>query len=90
MLGFDPDDRRDPFPPKKNKKKMKRFYKEVSVTAQDGGYAVLLDGKPVRTPGGNALELPTEKLASAIAAEWRGQGDEIVPPPCRCCAWPIR
>ena len=58
---------------------MKRFYKDVSVTAQDGGYAVLLDGKPVRTPGGNALELPTEKLASAIAAEWRGQGDEIVP-----------
>ena len=58
---------------------MKRFYKDVSVKAQDGGHAVLLDGKPVRTPGGNALELPTEKLASAIAAEWRGQGDEIVP-----------
>ncbi|HWY66722.1 MAG TPA: ATP12 family protein [Rhizomicrobium sp.] len=58
---------------------MKRFYKDVSVKARDGGHAILLDGKPVRTPGGNALELPTEKLASAIAAEWRGQGDEIVP-----------
>src|SRR5258708_5866813 len=58
---------------------MKRFYKDASVTAQEGGHAVLLDGKPVRTPGGKALILPTEKLASAVAAEWRGQGDEIVP-----------
>ena len=58
---------------------MKRFYKDASVAVRDGNYAVLLDGKPVRTPGGNALVLPTEKLASAIAAEWRGQGDEIVP-----------
>ncbi len=58
---------------------MKRFYKDASVASKQDGYAVLLDGKPVRTPGGNALILPTEKLASAIAAEWRGQGDEIVP-----------
>lgn len=57
---------------------MKRFYKDASVAARDGGFAVLLDGKPVKTPAGNALLLPTEKLASAIAAEWRGQGEEIV------------
>ena len=57
---------------------MKRFYKEVSVTAQGDGFAVLLDGRPVRTPGGNALVLPTGKLAAAIAEEWREQGDEIV------------
>jgi chaperone required for assembly of F1-ATPase len=57
---------------------MNRFYKDASVAARDGGHAVLLDGKPVKTPGGNALLLPTEKLASAIAEEWRGQGEEIV------------
>jgi chaperone required for assembly of F1-ATPase len=57
---------------------MKRFYKDVSVAAQDGGYAVLLDGRAVRTPSGNSLVLPNESLASAIAAEWRGQGDQIV------------
>jgi len=56
---------------------MKRFYKEVSVAARDGGPAVLLDGRPVKTPGGNNLVLPTEKLAAAIAAEWRQQGDDI-------------
>ena len=58
---------------------MKRFYKDVSVAAQAGGHAVLLDGRPVKTPSGNSLLLPTEKLASAIAAEWRGQGEEIIP-----------
>jgi chaperone required for assembly of F1-ATPase len=57
---------------------MKRFYKEVSVAPQGGGFAVLLDGRSVKTPAGNGLVLPTEKLASAIAAEWQGQGDEII------------
>lgn len=59
---------------------MKRFYKDVTIAAMEGGFAVLLDGKPVKTPGRNALLLPTEKLAAAIALEWRGQGDEIVAP----------
>jgi chaperone required for assembly of F1-ATPase len=58
---------------------MKRFYENSSVAAQDGGFAVLLNGRPVKTPRGNALVLPTEKLALAIAAEWRGQGEEIIP-----------
>ena len=44
----------------------------------DGGFAVLLDGRTVKTPARNALILPTEKLAAAIAAEWRGQGDEVI------------
>jgi len=57
---------------------MKRFYKDVSVAARKDGHAVLLDGKPVRTPGGNALILPSESLASAIAAEWRDQGEDII------------
>jgi chaperone required for assembly of F1-ATPase len=56
---------------------MKRFYKDASVAAQGDGYAVLLDGRAVKTPAGNTLVLPSEKLASAIAAEWRGQGEEI-------------
>jgi len=57
---------------------MKRFYKDISVAPESGGYAVLLDGRSVKTPSGNVLNLPTEKLATAIAAEWRGQGEEIV------------
>jgi chaperone required for assembly of F1-ATPase len=57
---------------------MKRFYKEVSVAPADDGFAVLLDGRPVKTPARNKLVLPTEKLAAGIAAEWRGQGEEII------------
>ncbi len=59
---------------------MKRFYKDVSIAPTDGGFAVLLDGKPVKTPGRNGLVLPTEGLAQRIAAEWRGQGDTILAP----------
>ena len=51
---------------------MKRFYKETAVDAGDGGFRVLLDGKPMRTPAKAVLVVPTEALAEAIAAEWRG------------------
>jgi len=54
---------------------VKRFYKEVSVA--DG--AILLDGKPVKTPARAALTLPTPELAEMVAAEWRAQGEKIDP-----------
>jgi chaperone required for assembly of F1-ATPase len=57
---------------------MKRFYKEVAVGPMDGDFAVLLDGRTVKTPARNTLVLPTENLAAAIAAEWRGQGEEVI------------
>jgi chaperone required for assembly of F1-ATPase len=57
---------------------MKRFYKDVSIAAADAGFAVLLDGKPVKTPARNGLVLPTEQLALAIAQEWRNQDEAIV------------
>lgn len=59
---------------------MKRFYQGVSVAPTEGGFAVLLDGRAVRTPGRNLLILPTKKLAEAIAQEWRAQGDEVIAP----------
>ena len=57
---------------------MKRFYKDVSTAPAEDGFAVLLDGRSVKTPAGHTLALPTEDLAAAIAAEWRGQGDTII------------
>jgi chaperone required for assembly of F1-ATPase len=58
---------------------MKRFYKEVEVTASAGGFALLLDGRPVKTPGRAVLAVPGEALAQAIAGEWREQGESIDP-----------
>lgn len=56
-----------------------KFYRSASVAARNGGYAVLLDGKPLKTPGGNVLILPTEALAEAIAQEWREQDARVEP-----------
>lgn len=50
---------------------MKRFYKDTAVDAGDGGFRVLLDGKPMRTPAKAVLVVPVEALAQSIAAEWR-------------------
>jgi chaperone required for assembly of F1-ATPase len=49
---------------------MKRFYKDTAVEAGDGGWHVLLDGKPMRTPAKAVLVTPTRALADAIAREW--------------------
>lgn len=58
---------------------MKRFYKGVSIAADDAGHAILLDGRPIRTPKRAQLVLPTSALADAVAAEWEAQGDDILP-----------
>lgn len=58
---------------------MKRFYKDVTVEPREGGFAVLLDGKPVKTPARADLVLPTRVLAESVAEEWREQHGEIAP-----------
>jgi chaperone required for assembly of F1-ATPase len=58
----------------------KRFYKDVDVADEIGGGAsLLLDGKPVRTPGKALLALPARASADAVAEEWRAQGERIDP-----------
>ena len=58
----------------------RRFYAEVAIgPASGGGFAVLLDGRPVRTPAKAAFAVPGEALAGALAAEWRAQGEIIEP-----------
>jgi chaperone required for assembly of F1-ATPase len=68
---------------------MKRVYQRVTTRPVDvdlqptglsrGGWGLALDGRPLRTPGKNALVLPSEALALAIAAEWDAQREEIRP-----------
>ncbi|MEJ2119460.1 MAG: ATP12 family protein [Alphaproteobacteria bacterium] len=58
---------------------MKRFYETVSVVEADGGFAIALDGRPVRTPAQSPLSVPTASLAEAIAAEWSAQEAEVKP-----------
>lgn len=58
---------------------MKRFYKNAAPAAQQNGWQVTLDGRGVRTPGGKPQIVPTQALASALAAEWDRQGETIEP-----------
>ncbi|HEX2591758.1 MAG TPA: ATP12 family protein [Rhizomicrobium sp.] len=58
---------------------MKRFYKTATIAPEGNTFAVQLDGRPVKTPQGAQLVLPTPALADAVAEEWRQQGDTIQP-----------
>ncbi|MEL6958968.1 MAG: ATP12 family protein [Pseudomonadota bacterium] len=58
---------------------MKRFWKDVSVVDQDGGYGVLLDGRPVKTPAKAPLRAPNANMAEAVAQEWRDVEAEVDP-----------
>lgn len=60
---------------------MKRFWTDTSIAAEPGGFTLLLDGKPMRLPGGESLVIDRRALAEAIAAEWRQPtlGEEVQP-----------
>ena len=56
-----------------------RFYKHTSIDRDGDAWRVTLDARPLPTPNGQAMRLPTERLALAIAAEWDAQIDRIEP-----------
>jgi chaperone required for assembly of F1-ATPase len=57
---------------------LKRFWTDVThaPAEQDGisGHMILLDGKPMRLPGGAVLSVPSLALAGAVAEEWQAAG----------------
>ena len=57
----------------------RRVWTETGVEATAEGFAITLDGKPVRTPAGRHLAVPGIGLAQAIAAEWQAQGERVDP-----------
>ena len=58
---------------------MKRFWEKAAAVETDGGFAVELDGRRVRTPARAELVVPTAALADAIAAEWNECEDKVDP-----------
>jgi chaperone required for assembly of F1-ATPase len=44
------------------------------VQPGEGGYAILLDNRPMHLPGGRKLVVGKTRLAEAIAAEWQAAG----------------
>lgn len=57
----------------------KRFYKAVQVEPTDTGFAILLDGKALRTPTRLPIILQDGKIAEELAREWAAQGEFITP-----------
>ena len=57
----------------------KRFYKNAAVEQEGGTFAVVLDGKTVKTPARNKLVLPNEALARMVACEFNAQKQTIDP-----------
>lgn len=58
---------------------IRRFYKDVTLAQQPGGFQVMLDARGVKTVGGAPQLAPTQALGEALAAEWRRQGEKIDP-----------
>ncbi|SCD24016.1 ATP12 family chaperone protein [Brucella inopinata] len=57
----------------------KRFYEKAEVAESEGGFAVHLDGRPVKTPARNLLLLPTRAAAQIVADEFAAQEKVIDP-----------
>ena len=58
---------------------MKRFWKEARAEETGDGWAVLLDGRRVKTPAKRDMLLPVRALAEGVAAEWDAQDGEVRP-----------
>ncbi|HWA23260.1 MAG TPA: ATP12 family protein [Caulobacterales bacterium] len=56
-----------------------RFFKQAGVSAGEGGFAVTLDARPLKTPAKAPFRVPSRNLAEVAAAEWNAQADTIKP-----------
>lgn len=78
----DPNVPRDPTKvaePSRESQLPKRFYKAVDLGRENDEWRVLLDGRPVRTPGKAVLAVDNRSIMERLAAEWDGQGERIDP-----------
>ena len=58
---------------------MKRFWTSADTVAAEDGWAVHLDGRPVKTPAKREVVVPVPAMADRIAAEWDAQEEAVNP-----------
>ena len=58
---------------------VKRFWTTVRVEETEGGFSILLDKTPIKTPAKAQIIVPTRALAEKIAEEWNAQGEMVDP-----------
>lgn len=59
-----------------------RWFQAADIRAaeddfEDGGFEIVLDGKPIRAKSGRHSVAPSRALAEAIAAEWNAVGAQV-------------
>lgn len=57
----------------------RRFWQAAAAAPVAGGWGVALDGRPLMTPAGATLCLPTPALAAAVAGEWAAVAGAVNP-----------
>jgi chaperone required for assembly of F1-ATPase len=57
----------------------KRFYVSAAAVEAEGGFAVSLDGRPIRTPSGKQIAVPSRDIAEGIVQEWNAQPENLDP-----------
>lgn len=57
----------------------KRFYKRATVFSDASGINIHLDGKSIKTPGGEFLSVPNIQVGELVANEWNRQEEKIDP-----------
>jgi chaperone required for assembly of F1-ATPase len=55
----------------------RRFYREALAVPTPEGFAIQLDGRQAKTPGGHPLILPKQALGDLVVSEWTAQGDSL-------------
>jgi len=55
----------------------RRFWKSSAVEAAGDGFAILLDGRSVKTPGGAPMIVPNRRLAEGVQEEWDAVADHV-------------
>ncbi len=54
---------------------MRRVWTQTAIAEDQGGWVVLLDGRPMRTPDGAPFRVPVRAVAEAVAQEWASAGE---------------
>lgn len=55
----------------------RRAFSTAAAAPDAGGVALMLDGRPAKTPAGAILRVPAPALGAAIAAEWNAAGARL-------------
>jgi len=59
--------------------KQKRFWKTAAAEQAESGWRIALDGRAIKTPAKAPLVVPSQTMATRIAAEWDAQKEVVAP-----------